>query len=343
MLGDKYANDAKWGGATSGKHVTGLHGKTGIYFGPGYAQASRLRALMGLPWRYALACVDQLGLILREDCIGDEDGGAYVWAKKNGLPESVTDRCRRGHEYVFHFVTQQRYFSALDELREPHEMKPQRLPGGRETLRHVRGNRASRGRRLARRDRRGRASPRQTSWFGVDDRVGAAERPGMHRACPRPRWPEAARLWRMAWIITPRSRLTLLNGSSRLVTIRDLHAVRRRPYPVTSYTGEQGRRPGGQRRHAGRTYANLSDAALRVRAIIGYACACPEPSLARRPGCDRGSVRRDGDDRAGGGRLGRTGLTFDLSGGYCEAGPVADHRTRPTCPGFRCPQAAACA
>ena len=28
-LGDKYANDAKWGGATSGKHVTGLHGKTG--------------------------------------------------------------------------------------------------------------------------------------------------------------------------------------------------------------------------------------------------------------------------------------------------------------------------
>lgn len=29
-LGDKYANDAKWGGATSGKHVTGLHGKSGI-------------------------------------------------------------------------------------------------------------------------------------------------------------------------------------------------------------------------------------------------------------------------------------------------------------------------
>ena len=26
------------------------------------------------------------------------------------------------------------------------------------------------------------------------------------------------------------------------------------------------------------TYANLSDAALRARAIIGYACACPEPS-----------------------------------------------------------------
>lgn len=130
VLGDKYANDAKWGGATSGKHVTGLHGQTSI----GRTKTRTgipPKSVMGLPWRYALACVDELGLTLREDCIDDQDGGAYVWAKKNGMPESVTDRCRRGHEYVFHFVKQPHYFSALDELREPHEMKPQRRPGGR--------------------------------------------------------------------------------------------------------------------------------------------------------------------------------------------------------------------
>jgi len=69
------------------------------------------KSLMGLPWRYALRCIDDLGLILRAEVVLD---------KKNGLPESVTDRVRRSHEQVFHFVKQPRYFSAVDEIREPH-------------------------------------------------------------------------------------------------------------------------------------------------------------------------------------------------------------------------------
>lgn len=74
---------------------------------PGY----RDKSLLGLPWRYALACTDDLGLILRRD---------IIWAKPNGLPESVTDRCRTAHEYVFHLVKQPRYYAAVDEIREPH-------------------------------------------------------------------------------------------------------------------------------------------------------------------------------------------------------------------------------
>jgi site-specific DNA-methyltransferase (cytosine-N4-specific) len=66
---------------------------------------------MGLPWRYALGCIDQLGLILRAE---------VVWAKPNAMPESVTDRVRRTHEQWFHLVKQPRYFAALDEIREPH-------------------------------------------------------------------------------------------------------------------------------------------------------------------------------------------------------------------------------
>jgi DNA modification methylase len=119
-LGDKYANDAKWGGATSGKHVAGLHGQTGI----GRAKAKTgipPKSLIGLPWRYAIRCVDDLGLILRRD---------IVWAKVNCLPESVTDRAATRHEYLFHLVKQPRYYAAVDEIREPHEMKPQRRPGG---------------------------------------------------------------------------------------------------------------------------------------------------------------------------------------------------------------------
>jgi hypothetical protein len=69
------------------------------------------KSLMGLPWRYAIGCIDQLGLILRAE---------VIWSKPNGLPESVTDRVRRSHEQWFHLVKQGRYFSAVDEIREAH-------------------------------------------------------------------------------------------------------------------------------------------------------------------------------------------------------------------------------
>jgi hypothetical protein len=69
------------------------------------------KSLLGLPWRYALACTDQLGLILHRD---------IIWAKPNGLPESVTDRCRSSHEYLFHLTKSPRYYAAVDEIREPH-------------------------------------------------------------------------------------------------------------------------------------------------------------------------------------------------------------------------------
>jgi DNA modification methylase len=71
----------------------------------------RQKSLMGLPWRYAIGCIDDLGLILRSE---------IVWSKPNGLPESVTDRVRRNHEQWFHFTLEPRYFSAIDEIREPH-------------------------------------------------------------------------------------------------------------------------------------------------------------------------------------------------------------------------------
>ena len=74
------------------------------------------KSLLGLPWRYAHGCTDQLGLILRAE---------IIWAKPNGLPESVTDRVRRAHEQVFHLVKQPRYYAAVDEIREPHQFPNQ--------------------------------------------------------------------------------------------------------------------------------------------------------------------------------------------------------------------------
>ena len=69
------------------------------------------KSLMLLPERYRIACVDQLGLIAR---------AVIVWHKPNGLPESVTDRVRRSHEDWVHLTKQPRYYSAVDEIREPH-------------------------------------------------------------------------------------------------------------------------------------------------------------------------------------------------------------------------------
>ena len=94
-LGDKYANPA-------GSGASGWEGSE--WFGdcnkPAKAQNTldmgfRQKSLMGLPWHYAIGCIDDLGLILRSE---------LVWSKPNGLPESVTDRVRRSHEQWFHFT-----------------------------------------------------------------------------------------------------------------------------------------------------------------------------------------------------------------------------------------------
>lgn len=69
----------------------------------------RVKSLIGIPWRYAIRCIDDLGLILRAE---------VCWSKKNALPESVTDRVRRSHETWFHLTKSPRYYSAVDEIRE---------------------------------------------------------------------------------------------------------------------------------------------------------------------------------------------------------------------------------
>ena len=86
------------------------------------------KSLIGIPWRYAIRCIDDLGLILRAE---------VIWSKTNGMPESVTDRVRRSHETWFHFTKEPRYFSAVDEIREEH--KPGQSPAALSFNREGRG------------------------------------------------------------------------------------------------------------------------------------------------------------------------------------------------------------
>jgi len=65
--------------------------------------------LIGMPWRLAFALQSD-GWILRSD---------IIWAKPNPMPESVTDRPTKAHEYVFLLSKQGRYFYDADAVREP--------------------------------------------------------------------------------------------------------------------------------------------------------------------------------------------------------------------------------
>lgn len=65
--------------------------------------------LIGIPWRVAFALQSD-GWYLRSD---------IVWVKPNCMPESVTDRPTRAHEYIFLFSKSKKYFYNADAIKEP--------------------------------------------------------------------------------------------------------------------------------------------------------------------------------------------------------------------------------
>lgn len=65
--------------------------------------------LCGIPWRVALALQDD-GWILRN---------SVIWDKVKGNPCNAKDKLRNVHEYVFHFVQQDKYFYDVDAIRNP--------------------------------------------------------------------------------------------------------------------------------------------------------------------------------------------------------------------------------
>lgn len=65
--------------------------------------------LAGIPWRVAFALQSD-GWYLRQD---------IIWAKPNPMPESVTDRCTKSHEYVFLLTKSPKYYFDNEAIREP--------------------------------------------------------------------------------------------------------------------------------------------------------------------------------------------------------------------------------
>lgn len=71
--------------------------------------ALKPKDLIGLPWRLAFALQDD-GWWLRSD---------IIWAKPNPMPESVTDRPTRSHEYIFLLTKSARYWYDAEAIAEP--------------------------------------------------------------------------------------------------------------------------------------------------------------------------------------------------------------------------------
>ncbi len=69
------------------------------------------KCLLLIPHRFAIGCIER-GWIVRND---------IIWAKRNGMPESITDRFSKKHEYIFFIVKQEKYYFDLDSIRDKHK------------------------------------------------------------------------------------------------------------------------------------------------------------------------------------------------------------------------------
>ena len=117
-LGDSYANYTKWGGSTGGKHAAGCHGEP---LGRGKRDTGlKGKDLVGIPWRVAFA-LQADGWWLRQD---------IIWSKPNPMPESVTDRCTKSHEYIFLLSKAARYYYDAEAIAEAAETNDLRRPYG---------------------------------------------------------------------------------------------------------------------------------------------------------------------------------------------------------------------
>lgn len=110
-LGDSYASGGKGGGgsfmAERGDAAWQSRSQVNGWRSP--PTGLKHKDLIGIPWRVAFA-LQADGWYLRQD---------IIWAKPNPMPESVTDRCTKAHEYLFLLSKSARYHYDAEAISEP--------------------------------------------------------------------------------------------------------------------------------------------------------------------------------------------------------------------------------
>jgi len=108
-LGDSYATSTK-----SGKQGASGQRKDRTFTADnvqkkGLSDGLKNKDLIGIPWRVAFA-LRAAGWYLRQD---------IIWHKPNPMPESVTDRCTKAHEYIFLLSKSPKYYFDSEAIRVP--------------------------------------------------------------------------------------------------------------------------------------------------------------------------------------------------------------------------------
>jgi DNA modification methylase len=304
-LGDKYAGSGP-GGPQNGK--SGKNGgetaKNARRGRQGLMPVTNVptKSLIGIPWRYALRCIDELGLILRAE---------IIWAKPNGLPESVTDRVRRSHEQWFHLVKQPRYFSAVDEIREQAEARKGAMSWA---------------------ERRAAGEPTRRGEQGANDATVNGMLPNPLGKLPCSVWtiptqpltvpPELGvdhfAAFPMEWprrIIqgwSPREVCSVCGEGRRPKTQKD------RDFDHVSTQAKQGKGSlhNNERGTLGVYGLGKRDIYRDVVTITGYACACPDTTAPTTPGTILDPFGGTGTTALMAKALGRTGISVDMSADY---------------------------
>jgi DNA modification methylase len=107
-IGDSYFSDTKGSGGQSYKQDS----NAGSRYEPRRLDRTngiKPKDLVGIPWMVAFALRSD-GWYLRQD---------IIWAKPNPMPESVTDRCTKSHEYIFLLSKSGKYYYDAEAIKEP--------------------------------------------------------------------------------------------------------------------------------------------------------------------------------------------------------------------------------
>jgi DNA modification methylase len=109
-IGDSYANPGHYkGNPGSGKNSHAQAEKESGFKHSKSWPGAKNKDLIGIPWRLAFA-LQADGWYLRQD---------IIWHKPNPMPESVTDRCTKAHEYLFLLSKSPRYYFDHEAIKEP--------------------------------------------------------------------------------------------------------------------------------------------------------------------------------------------------------------------------------
>ena len=105
-IGDSY-NSTPTGSVSSKKQLSN-NGSLAEMHTKKIVSGCKPKDLIGIPWMLAFALRND-GWYLRQD---------IIWSKPNPMPESVTDRCTKSHEYIFLLSKNQRYYFDHEAIQE---------------------------------------------------------------------------------------------------------------------------------------------------------------------------------------------------------------------------------